>query len=215
MADDRLAIRMLAKRRSEQRVPNPIVRVVLRHRDLAQDDVLLLHALVGRQRRVQHRIREQIDRDRRVFAGQVDVIDRAIEGRVGVDVAAVRLDRRRDVASRAPLGALEQHVLEVMREPGAEVAAFVRAPGFHPHLHRRERGGAIGFQNQREAVRENGALDRLAPESVEQAEIRRGGRQFGHEKERGARATQAASTLDEPRPDFAGRKGFTNASSKL
>ena len=46
-------------------------------------------------------------------------------GRVGVEIAADRLDGRRDLLGRAPAGALEQQVLQEVRgagEPGGLVA---------------------------------------------------------------------------------------------
>jgi len=59
---------------------------------------------------VQHGIRQNVDRDRRMLGRQIHVVDRAIEGRVGVDVAAVRLYRPRDLRARAARSALKQHV---------------------------------------------------------------------------------------------------------
>ena len=136
VANHGLTIRMFAEGRRKKRVPQTIVRVVLRHRDFTKNNVFLLRRFVGRERGVQHRIREQVDRDRRVLTGQIDVVDRTVKGRVGIDVAAVRLHGRGNFAAGPARRALEQHVFKIVRQPRAKVGVLVNAPGFHPDLHR-------------------------------------------------------------------------------
>ena len=112
---------------------------------------------------MQHRVGQQIDRHARVFARQIDVIHRAIKRRVSVNVTAMGLDLGRDFPPRAPRRALEQHVFEIMRKPRAEVLAFVNTPRFHPDLHRGQRSRTIGFQDQRDPIWQNRALDGFTP----------------------------------------------------
>ncbi len=116
VTDDRMAIRMLAEGGRKKHLAEPVIRVVLPHVNLAQDDVAFANHLVGGQRGVQHGISEHINGHASMLGRDVDVIHRAVEGRVGVKVAAMRLDGQGDFATRAPLGALEQHVFEKMGE---------------------------------------------------------------------------------------------------
>ena len=112
MANDRLPVGMLAERHRKQGVPEAVIGVVSRHRDLAQDDVALLGHLIRRQGRVQRRVGEDVDRQAYALAREIDVINGAIEGGVGVDVAPGALHGGADVAPRTPRGPLEEHVLE-------------------------------------------------------------------------------------------------------
>jgi len=174
-----MAVRMRPKRRRKQGFAETLIGVVMRHRDLAQNHVALAGDLVGGQCRVQRSVGEQVDRDGDMLRGQVDVVDRAVESRVGVDVAAMRLDRRTDLATGASLRALEQHVFEKVRKARAEVRVFMQAAGLHPYLHRGERGRTVRLHDQREAVRELLARDRLGPERGEQTKIGRNGSGHG------------------------------------
>ena len=182
VANHGLTIRMLAESRRKKRVPQSVIRVILRHRDLAENNVFLLRRFVGRERGVQYRVGEQVDSDRRVLTGQIDVVNRAVKGRIGIDVAAVRLHRRGNFAAGPARSALEQHVFKIMRQPRAQVGVLVNAPRFHPDLHRSQGSGAIRFEDQRQTIGEDGALNGLAPKSIEQVKISGGGgQQCGHE----------------------------------
>ena len=143
---------MLAEGGRKKLLAEPVIRVVLPHVDLAQDDVALANHLVGGQRGVQHGISEHIDGDASMLGRDVDVIHRAVEGRVGVEVAAVRLDGQGDFATRAPLGALEQHVFEEMGETRPEQGILVNAAGFHPNLHGSDGGRSIALKQGSEPV---------------------------------------------------------------
>ena len=87
------------------------------------------------------------------LARDIDPIDRAIERRVGVDVAAGVLDALRKLARAARRRALEKHVLEHVREPGAEVPILVNAARFHPDLHAGHRRAVILLHDDAQAVR--------------------------------------------------------------
>ena len=149
VADDRLTVGMLPERRCEERLPHAVVGIVPRHRDLAQDDFLFPEHLVRGQRRMEHGVGEHVDGNLEVLAGKVDVIHGPVEGRVGVDVAAVRLDGRRDIAPVAPRGSLEQHVLKVMGETGSQLDTLMDASRADPDLDGNKRRGTVGLNEQR------------------------------------------------------------------
>ncbi len=151
---------MLAIGRGEERLAAHAIRVVVAHRKLAPDDLLLLHVFLGRQRGVHHRVGEQFERDRHALRRDIDPIDGAIEGRVGVDVAAGVLDALGKVARAARRRALEKHVLENVREPGAEMAVLVNAARLHPHLHAGHGRAVIFLHDDAEAVRQRPACAR-------------------------------------------------------
>ena len=135
MPDDRVPVRMLAVGRGEKLLAVDAVRVVGHHRKLPADDLLLLDELIGGQRRVHAGVGEQVDGRGRARPGHVDPIHRAVEGRVGVDVAALVLDALGDGIGRAGIRPLEQHVFEQMRKSRAEVLALMDAPRSDPRLH--------------------------------------------------------------------------------
>ena len=56
---------------------------------------------------MQHRIAQHIDRDRRVLSRNIDVVDRAFERCVSIDVATMGLHFGRNFAAIASLGSLE------------------------------------------------------------------------------------------------------------
>jgi hypothetical protein len=73
----------------------------------------------------------------RCSRGMIDVIDRPVKGGVRVHVAAVALHvRRRSPGSLTFPRALEQHVLEVVRQAGAEAFVLVDAARLDPGLNR-------------------------------------------------------------------------------
>ena len=171
VADDGLAVGMRAEGGLEQRLRQPLVGVVEAHVDLAQDDFLLLRHFLRGQRGVQHGVGEQVDGDSGVLRRHVDIVDGAVERRVGVDVAAMRLDGRGDLPAGAAFRALEEHVLEVVREAGAQRPALVDAAGLHPHLHGTDGRRGVALEQDGEAVGERVAFDGFAPEVLEQGEI--------------------------------------------
>ena len=152
VANDRLAQRMVTKHGAGERIPMAAVVVVLAHRNLAQDDVALPRYLVGGQGAVERHVGEQIDRDLQVRRGQIDVVNGAVVGGVSVDAAAVGLHRRGDLAAHAAGCSLEEQMLEVMREAGAEHRALVLAAGLDPNLHGNNRRGVVGLHEQSETV---------------------------------------------------------------
>jgi hypothetical protein len=234
IADDGVPIRMLPERGGKQVFAEPVIGIVLPHVDLAQDDVAFARHLAGGQRGVQDDVGKEIDGHGRVFGGQVDVINGAIEGGVGIDVAAQRLDAGGNLTAGATRGALEQHVFEIMGETRAELRPLMNAAGFHPHLHGGDRGSSIALEQNGEPVGKNQALGRITPKTLEQGEIAGGGThgRTSHRKTReGGKAretrvsiasvprsigqTDPTISVDGPvRRVPAGWNGFTNASPK-
>ena len=120
------------------------------------------------------------------------------------------LDRRGNLTTGATRRALEEHVLEVVREAGAEVIALVDAAGLHPNLDGADRRRVVVLEQDGQAVGQCIALDRFAPEFFEQGEVapaRRGG--FGH-----CAGNQFSELIPRERRELAGTNGFTKASSK-
>ena len=155
----------------EQRLAEPLVGIVKAHVDLAQDHLLLLGHLPLGQRRAERGVGQQVHGDRGVLRRHVDVVDGAVEGGVGVDVAAMRLDRGGDLPPRPALRALEQHVLEEMRQPRAEVAPLMDAAGLDPGLDGADRRGRVALEQDGQAVGQRVALGRIAPERLEERAV--------------------------------------------
>ncbi len=92
---------MLAESGGEEGLAAHAIRVVHPHGEFAADDFLLLGELLHRQGGIHHRIGQQIERDRHALGRDIDPVDRALEGGVGIDVAAGVLDALRESAGAA------------------------------------------------------------------------------------------------------------------
>ena len=120
---------------------------------------MFLGQFVGRQRRVLHDVAQDVDGDARAGVRHVNVIHRAVETRVGVHVTAGFLHFLVNAAAGPRRGALEQHVFEHVRQPGAEPAAFVNAAGHAPRLRRHDRRAVVFAHDDGQAVVERGQSD--------------------------------------------------------
>ena len=80
-----------------EQLVDEIVGRVLDHLDLFEDHLLLALDLVGRERRAQDDVGEEVDRERQVLVEHLDVVARVFLGRERVELAADRVDRLRDV----------------------------------------------------------------------------------------------------------------------
>ena len=78
-----------------------IVRRILDHLDLFEDDALLALDVGRRERRVHHHVAQQIDRERHVLVEHLDVVPGVFLGRERVELAANRIDRLRNHLRRA------------------------------------------------------------------------------------------------------------------
>ena len=144
-----------AENRATERVVGPvllgeqlvdqIVGGVLDHLDLLEDHLLLAVDLVGRERRMQHQIREDVERPRQVFVHHLDVVARVFLRREGIEVAAHRVELLRDVLRGATFGALEEHVLDEVGDP-ALLGRLVARPARQPdaEAHRADVGHGLG-----------------------------------------------------------------------
>ena len=152
MADDWIFQRMRCERGGEDLLPGNAVGIIVAHRKLAPNHLALLFQLIGGERGIHQRIGEQIERRLHAARRDINPIHRAVERRVGVDVAAVVLHRAREVLRCASRRAFEKHVLQQVRKTRAEPFAFVDAPGFHPRLHARNGRRRIFLHDEFEAV---------------------------------------------------------------
>ncbi len=130
------------------------VGVIVAHGELAAYDLLLLRVLRGGERGIHHRIREEIEGGGDALRGDIDPEDRAIIRGVGIDVAALVLNLECELAAAARGGAFEEHVLEDVREAGAEVLVLIDAAGLAPCLEAGDGSGVILLDDDGEAILE-------------------------------------------------------------
>ena len=100
-------------------IVHEVLRVVLDHRDLLEDD-LALGVDVHQGRREDH-VRHHVEGDVDVVVGHARVDDGGLARRGRVQLAPHRIEQLRDLDSAVPLGALEEQVLDEVRD--------TRAPG--------------------------------------------------------------------------------------
>ena len=162
VADDGLAERMRADGFLEHRLREHLVVLVVAHGDLTQDD-LALHARVGvGDQRVEDHVGDGLHRGLETLLRGVDVIHRPVEGRVGVRRTAAAVDGVGQFPVRETSGSLEDHVLQVVRDPGAFPAALMDAARAHPGLDGAEAdAGAVGVDDL-ESVGEHPAFGHRA-----------------------------------------------------
>ena len=109
-----------------------VARGVLVHVHLLQDHALLAVDLLGVELRVAEHVEQHVERGVAVRAGAADVVARVLLRGEGVELAADPVDQRRQVARRrAPLGALEEHVLGEVRDAAVLGALVARAGREH------------------------------------------------------------------------------------
>ena len=118
---------------------------------------------------MQDHVGQKVDGNGGVLRGEIDVVDRAIKRRVGVDVTAVRLDGGGDLAAGPAFRSLEEHVLKEVGKPRSQVPAFVNAAGLDPNLNGRQRRGGVALEQQRQAVGQHLTIRWTAPEAFQQA----------------------------------------------
>ena len=155
MPDDRVPVGAGAEGGREHEFGAHAVRVVEAHGELAADHLLFLGEFAVRQGGVERGVGQKFDRGGRAVGRHVDPVDRAVEGGVGIDVAPGLLHGARDFVGTAFFRALENHVLEQMRESRAEPLAFMNAAALHPDLHAGHRCGVIGLDQHGETVGEH------------------------------------------------------------
>ncbi len=106
-----------------------VVGTVVIHGDLFEDHLPLGVDVAGAQRWVGEHVTEEVDADRCVALGETAVVGGVLLGGERVDVTAVTVDRARDVARAAPVGALEQEVLEEVARAAHRIALVSGSDG--------------------------------------------------------------------------------------
>src|SRR5437764_5423849 len=115
-AEHRAAHRLRGEGALLEMVEDDVVRGVVGLADLLQNDRALAFELGRVKARMHQDIGQDVEGERHILLQHLGVISRALARGVGVQVAADRLDLLGDRAGAAPLGALERHVLEEMRD---------------------------------------------------------------------------------------------------
>ena len=105
-----------------------IVRCVLHHLDLFENHRLLFDDVGRRERRTQHHVAEQVERDLQVLVEHLDVVAGVFLGGERVQLAADRIDRLGDVLGGSGGRALEEHVLDEMCDPALGLGFVPRTP---------------------------------------------------------------------------------------
>ena len=148
-AQDRRAQRMAAPEILREHFVRQRFGVVVLHADLFEDDLLFLDDVFFGKERTQHQVGEHVKGDGQVFVQHLGIeADHLFRGE-GVEHPADRVHLPRNLLGGAPRGALEDHVLDEMRDAvqGRRLAART---GAHPDAdgHRAHVRHVLGHQHQ-------------------------------------------------------------------
>ena len=151
--DNRPAQRMAAPEILREHLVGHRFGVVVLHADFLEDDLLLLGDVLGREQGMQHHVGEHVEGQRQILIEHARTKAGGFLGREGVEHAADRVYFARDLLGRAPLGALEHHVLDEVRD-SVQRRRFLARARAHPdaHRHRARMRHRLGHQHQ--AVRQ-------------------------------------------------------------
>ena len=143
VADHRPAERMCAEDRLRREVVDEVVRRVLDHRDLLEHD-LALRVDVD-ERRPEDHVGHHVERTFEAIVGDACVDDGRLARRRGVQLTAELVEDLRDLLRRVARRALEEEVLDEVRDAGARVRLVARA-GADPEAERdrAHAGDALG-----------------------------------------------------------------------
>src|SRR5579883_3228653 len=100
----------------EEDIVHEIVGLVLMALDLFQDDVLFPAQLLRVDHRVAEHVGEDVDRIRNILRKHFGVVAGVLLVGEGIQIAADPVDLVGDLLGAAPLGPLEEHVLDHMRD---------------------------------------------------------------------------------------------------
>jgi hypothetical protein len=157
-AEDRAPERVAVPVRLREDLVHEIVRRVLDHLDLFEDDLLLAGDVLRRKDRVRHQIGEHVHGERQVLVEHLDVIPRIFLRGERVELAADRVHLLRDVLGGAGGRALEQHVLDEVGDAGMRERLVTR-PARQPHANRHRPHVRHRFGYETETVGEGLASD--------------------------------------------------------
>ncbi len=132
--------------------------IVLVHLDLFEDHLLFLGDVRFIEPWTQHQVGEHVEGDRQVLVEHFRVEAGHFLRRESVEHPAQRVHRLRDLLGRAPLGALEHHVLDEVRDPVA-FRRFAARTCAYPNAHRHGTHVRHPFGHHDEAVRQLRAFD--------------------------------------------------------
>ena len=116
---------------SRQNLGHQILRRILVHTDLFHNDATLQIHVLGTEGRVQHHVAQQLGGLLHVGVQRTGVVAGVLLGGKGVHLTADGIEILCQVGSGAAFGALEHHVLDVVRDTG-QIVGFVAAAIFHP-----------------------------------------------------------------------------------
>jgi len=159
ITDDRMAVGMPNEGGLEDEFAQFGIGVVAAHGEFAADDFHFLRIFLGGDRRVEDGVSKNLQRGQRIVRWKIDVIDGAVEGGVGVEVAAEVLDLLGHLAVATGRCTLEHKMLQKVGEARAEPWRFVDAPGGAPELDRDDWRGEVGLDEDAKAVLEMPNLD--------------------------------------------------------
>ena len=117
-ADDRTAVRVGGEGQVEEALGDFVVRAVLAAAELLQHHLLFALQLGRVEKGVQNGVAQHVETGLPETAGQGNVVDRLVVIRPRVHRASGALDEGGDFAVREAVRALEQHVLENVRDAG-------------------------------------------------------------------------------------------------
>lgn len=168
VTDDGVAEGVFAEGGGLHEVVQGGVRVVMIHGHFPADDVLFAGKFGGVEPSVADHVREDVEVAFGVFGEAVDPVDGAVEGSVGIDVAAALLDVFGDVFGGAFLGAFEEHVFDAVGEASTGPVFLVDGTGANPELNGDEGVVGVFAEEDFEAVGEGVDL------GVEAGDVERG-----------------------------------------
>ena len=133
-AENRTAQRMPVPEALREELVHQVVGRVLDHLDLFEDHLLLALHVFRLESGMKHEIRQHVERRRQVLVEDLDVVAGVFLGSERVEVSAERVDLLGDVFRRTRGRALEEHVLDEVRD-AAMLDRFVPRSSREPHAH--------------------------------------------------------------------------------
>ena len=144
-ADHGPAELVLAEDAARRQVVHEIGRVVLDHRDLLEHDLALGLERVGLEARARGHVAHDVERQRQVLVQHAHVHDRRLARRVGVELGAQAIGHAGDLDLVEALAALEQQVLDEVRDAGLRRPLVAGADADeHADRHRAHRLDRLG-----------------------------------------------------------------------
>src|SRR5215471_11488791 len=131
-AEDRLAQRMILPEVLSEDFVDEVVRVVLVHLDLFENDAPFADDVLGIKYRAKHQVAEDIERNRQMLIQDLDVETDAFLGGKSVHIPTDGVDLAGDLLGGATLGAFEDHMLDEMGD-AIPLGVLITGAGLEPH----------------------------------------------------------------------------------